>query len=222
MTRITILSACYDRYDTIKPVMPQHGADVDWILIHDDMHLDEADAPGWRLVYEPRPGVHPNRAAKHPKYEPWNYTDTDLSIWVDASFRVVSPYFAVQATEQLTDEQPIAQFVHPWRTCIYTEATASAPIPKYASEPVLEQAAAYRKHGHPEDWGLWATGVIARRHTEPVRKMGSFWLVETYRWSYQDQISHPYALREHQLRPQALPGMHLANSWLQYEGSERH
>jgi hypothetical protein len=222
MTQIAIITACYDRYDTIKPVMPQTGVDVEWICVHDDMDLDPADAPGWRMVYQPRPGIHPNRAAKHPKCEPWNYTDAPVSLWVDASFRIVSDRFALEATAMLTDDEPIAQFVHPWRDCIYTETTASYDLPKYQGEPGLQQASAYREHGHPEHWGLWATGVMGRRHTEAVRKMGWLWLAEIYRWSFQDQISHPYALREHQLRPQALPGTHLANSWLQYEGSGRH
>jgi hypothetical protein len=87
---------------------------------------------------------------------------------------------------------------------------------------VLEQADAYSLAGHPERWGLWATGVIARRHTDAVRELGVRWLHETERWSFQDQISQPYALRETGLRPQAFPGSHLATPWLAYEGSARH
>ena len=141
---------------------------------------------------------------------------------MDASFRVFSPLFAAEATSGLTDDEPIAQFVHPWRDCLFAEAKESAGLAKYAGEPVLEQADAYSLAGHPESWGLWATGVIARRHTEAVCELGARWLEETYRWSFQDQISQPFALRETALRPAPLPGSHLATPWLAYEGSARH
>lgn len=220
MSDCAILTAIYDSYDELKPTMPQRGVRVDWVLVTDDETLkDESSVRGWRVVYEPRPGVHPNRAAKHPKYEPWKYTDAEASVWVDASFRIVSEQLAVEA---LSFADPIAQFAHPWRDCLYAEAKESAGLPKYAGEPVLEQADHYSELGHPENWGLWATGVIARRHTEAVRELGARWMAETYEWSFQDQISQPFALRETGLRPTALPGNHLATPWLAYEGSARH
>lgn len=218
---VALITAVYDQYDTVKPVLAQAGLEVEWILVTDTVP-DAAAAAGWTIVHEPRPGVHPNRAAKHPKYEPWKYTDAPVSLWVDASFRIVSERLAVEATSGLTEAEPIAQFQHPWRDCLYAEAKESAGLAKYAGEPVLEQAESYRAAGHPENWGLWATGVIARQHTEAVRKMGWLWLAETYRWSFQDQISQPFALREKGLRPMALPGTHLATPWLAYEGSARH
>ncbi|WP_319052689.1 glycosyltransferase domain-containing protein [Streptomyces europaeiscabiei] len=220
MSDCAIVTAIYDGYDELKPTLPQKGVGVDWVLVTDDEALqDTSTVRGWRVMYEPRPGVHPNRAAKHPKYEPWKYTDAAASLWVDASFRIVSP---TMATEALTFAHPIAQFQHPWRDCLYAEAKESAGLAKYQGEPVLEQAEAYRQAGHPEGWGLWATGFIARRHTGGVRELGARWLAETYEWSFQDQISQPYALREARLRPAAFPGNHLATPWLAYEGSARH
>ena len=221
MSDVAILSAVYDGYDELKPVLPQVGVDVEWVCVHDGLP-DGAAGLGWRLVYEPRPGVHPNRAAKHPKYEPWRYTDAPVSLWVDASFRVVSDRFAVEATAMLSEEEPIAQFQHPWRDCLFAEAEESARLPKYAGEPVLGQADEYALAGHPERWGLWATGVIGRRHTDAVRELGARWLAETYRWSFQDQVSQPFVLRETGLRPMAWPGNLLATPWLGYVGSARH
>lgn len=221
MSQVAIVTAIYDSYDSLKPVLPQAGVDVEWIVVTDTPPPAEL-AAGYTIVHEPREGVHPNRAAKHPKYEPWKYTDAPVSLWVDASFRVVSDRFALEATAWLTAEEPIAQFPHPWRDCLYAEAKESARLAKYAGEPVLEQADAYSLAGHPEGWGLWATGVIARQHTQAVRELGARWLHETEQWSFQDQISQPFALRETGLRPLALPGSHLATPWLAYEGSARH
>jgi len=211
-----IVSAVYDSYDTVKPVLPQWGLDVEWVMVTDDPDLK---AEGWRVVHEPRPGLHPNRAAKYPKFNPERYTTAPMSVWVDASFRVTSKMFAVDVLEQ---NHPIAQFAHPWRDCLFDEADASVGLPKYAGEPVREQAEYYRKFGHPEHWGLWATGVIARRHTLETSRLGSRWGLEVNDWTFQDQISEPYALRWVGLRPVSLPGTHFANPWLSYEGSGRH
>lgn len=220
MSDVAILTAVYDAYDELKPAVPQAGVDVDWVFVTDDPVLGAQETHlGWRVVFEPRPGVHPNRAAKHPKYEPWRYTDADRSVWVDASFRIVSDRLAVEA---LALADPIAQFQHPWRDCLYAEAKESVGLPKYEGEPILEQAEVYRAAGHPEGWGLWATGFIARQHTDAVRELGALWLAETYEWSFQDQISQPFALRETGLRPTALPGTHLSTPWLSFEGSARH
>jgi hypothetical protein len=150
---------------------------------------------------------------------PWRYTDATASVWIDAAYRVTNPKFVHEA---ITYAHPIAQFVHPWRDCIYDEATVSIQMGKYGSEPINQQAARYLAHGHPAHWGLWATGVIARQHTNRVKAFGDAWLGECATWSYQDQVSEPYALRLHELWPTPLPGTHLENAWLAYEASGRH
>ena len=218
MPDVAIVTALYDGYDELKPVMPQSGADVEWVLVT-DATPDAEQAAGWTIVHDPQPGAHPNRAAKRPKFRPWEYTDAPASIWIDASFRVVSGRFAA---EVLALDEPIAQFAHPWRDCLFDEAAESALLPKYAGEPVIEQGAYYRARGHPEHWGLWAAGVIARRHTGGVRELGTAWAHEVNVWSFQDQVSQPYALRSVGLRPVGLPGTHFVNPWLAYEGSGRH
>lgn len=223
MNSIAVLTAVYDQYDDLKPALPQTGADVDWVFVTDDPALQgEKELRGWRVVYEPRPGVHPNRAAKRPKFLPWEYTNAPASVWVDASFRIVSEAFAVDA---LKHADPIAQFTHPWRDCLYDETAECIAIARHKYPPGLlaRQAASYRQAGHPEHWGLWATGVIARQHDDArVKQLGQRWLEEVEQWSFQDQVSHPYVVREAGLRPTPFPGTHLANPWLAYEGSGRH
>jgi len=213
---VAILTAIFDGYDTLKPTLAQAGVEVDWVLVTD---ADPADTMGWRLVHEPRPDVLPVRAAKSAKFEPWRYTDAPASIWVDASFRVVSPDFATAAMEYAT---PIAQFVHPWRSCLYDEAIEIAALGKDPDGVAAWQTRRYREAAHPTGWGLWASGVIARKHTAAVRRMGAAWAREVEQGSARDQVSQPFVLRQAKLKPTALPGTHLANAWLKYEGSGRH
>jgi len=218
MADAAVITANYGAYDVLKPVLWQEGLDAEWVLVTDDGSIPDGHL-GWRVVYEPRPGVPPARAAKHPKFRPWEYTDAPASVWIDGSIRVTSPRFAAAA---LASADPIAQFAHPDRDCIYTEAEVAAAIPRYAGEPIVEQAASYREAGHPEHWGLWAATVIARRHTDDVQVLGEVWTAEVDRWSYEDQISQPVILRNLGLRPAVLPGYYRANQWLRLEASGKH
>lgn len=214
--KTAVITAIYDQYDTLKPTYPQNR-DVEWICVTDDPELQSED---WRIVYEPRPGVHPNRAAKVPKLFPWKYTDAEYSVWVDASFRVISHDFVLGS---LSYAEPIGQFIHPWRNCLYTEAEAVIGLKKYAPDSdVYGQMKAYRSAGHPESWGLWATGVISRKHTSEIKDLGEQWMKEINEHTFQDQISHPFVMRNLGLRPIEFPGWHLQNDWVTYEGSLRH
>lgn len=216
MPDIAIITSIHDAYDTLKPTLVQAGVEVDWVLVTD---TEPADTRGWRVVVEPRPDVLPVRAAKAPKFEPWRYTDALASVWIDASFRVASADFAAAMLERA---KPIAQFTHPWRDCLYAEAAEIAALGMDPDGVAAWQTRRYREAGHPEGWGLWACGVIARRHTASVKRMGAAWAHEVASGSARDQVSQPFVLRAAKLRPAALPGTHLANAWLKYEGSGRH
>lgn len=212
---IAILTAVYDDYDTLK-AMPAQSVDCETIAVTDNPNLH---AEGWdTVVYERRLGVHPNRAAKRPKCCPWNYTDADTVIWIDASFQCQSAFFAQEAGQL----GPIAQTVHPDRDCIYTEGEYSTGLAKYEGEPIADQMRVYLERGHPQHWGLWATGIIVRQRSLNVEAFGNDWLTEIEQWSFQDQVSEPYVLRDHGLRPQTLPGGYHQNPWLIYAGSARH
>jgi hypothetical protein len=245
MIRAAVLTALMDDYDSLKPVLPQDGAEVEWVCFTDSKQLaaeaawQPATCPevfhvesvgvhpaGWQIVYLERPsGVHPNRAAKAPKVQPALFTDAPASVWLDASFRVVSPRFVVD-TVTAARESPsgIAQFRHPWRDDYRDEADASLMLAKYGDQQgaIRRQADAYDHAGMPRHWGLWATGVIAREHRPDVLIWGTNWGMEIHEHSYQDQISHPYSLWRAGLRPVDLPGTHFANPWVQYQGSGRH
>ncbi len=208
---IAIITAVYDSYDELKPVLPQAGPDVEWVLVTDEIP-DAEQAAGWTVITK-------RQDAKYPKFLPWEYTNAPASVWVDASLRVRSAKFAVEA---LAYAEPLAQFPHPWRDCLYAEATESARLSKYAGEEFGPQTDTYRTFNHPDHWGLWATTVVARQHTPEVRRMGRMWLSQVHQFTFQDQVSQPYVLRTLGLRPNGLPGDQLTNPWTVYEGSARH
>lgn len=216
--KVALITAITDNYDTLKPVLKQEGVEVDWILVTDTAPDIEA-AAGYEIIQERWSNLHPNRAAKRAKVHPWWYTDADFSVWIDGSYRVTSRFFV---KDMMAFASPIAQFTHPWRNCTYSEAIESARLPKYNGEPCLAQVEKYKKQGMQPGFGLWATGVIARYHTPRVMEMSDIWWEEITHWSFQDQLSHPYAVWRTGLRPNSLVGSHLSNPYLSYEGSGRH
>lgn len=213
-----LITAIYAGYDTLKDPVAQDGV-TDYVCVTDDPDL-RSDC--WRMLVEPRPDVHPNLAAKWPKFLPWRYTDEVASVWIDASHRPTSPRFVAEAVAEL-DGAHVAQFRHPWRDCIYDEARESITLGKYDGLPLVDQVAHYeRRFGHPPHWGLWETGVIARTHDYKAVSLGLDWLHECQRWSFQDQLSEAPLLRHHHLRPAEFPKASRDNDWFAYEPSAAH
>jgi SAM-dependent methyltransferase len=213
-----IVTAIYGKYDQLRPVLPQTGLDVEWVLVTDSPDLADGTL-GWRVVHEPRPGLTPMRGSRPPKLRPWDYTDAPASVYMDASVWVTSPTLAA---DFLAAADPVSSFAHPERDCLYTEAAVAAAQRRYATEPVAAQAAHYREQGHPEHWGLWENAVIGRHHTPQVVAMCEAWTGEVDRWSPHDQMSFPYVLRQAGLRAAVLPGRALGSPWHQWGGSIAH
>jgi len=218
--KVAVLTAIYDGYDVLRPVLPQNGDfDIEWICVTDTPSVVN-EPQGWNIRFESRPGVHPNLAAKKPKMTPEVYTEASHIIWLDASFQIRNADFV---SEALAYADPIAQFIHPDRTCLYDEANISAGIHfKYGGHPFTEQTGKYKQWGHPKRWGLWATGVIARKMDNQLECFGRAWLQECELYSFQDQVSQPAVLRQFGLYPTSFPGTPYDNPWLRFKGSGRH
>lgn len=186
---VAIISSIYGDYDTPSIPVPQ-TVDCDWILVTDRPHNS-----GWIEIVEPRAHMHPRMAAKVAKCRPDLYSDAEFLIWIDGSFVIGDPSFAEWCVDRLGNND-IAQFTHPQRRSILGEADVSAGMEKYATQPVQQQARFYVDQGHPDDWGLWASGICVRRNYWRPAEYGDAWLREQARWTYQDQISQPYVLRQ--------------------------
>ena len=192
MSDVTILSACYGKYDTVKAPVPQKNLDVDWVLVTDEPDIV---APGWRVIVERRPHLHPNVAAKIPKFRPDLYCDTKFSIWADAS-AIIQPSFAARIVSKIKPAT-WAMFPHPNRDNITDEVTASRGLPKYDDLDLEGQVQFYLNQGHINNYGLWATGIIGRDRTALERDIhfGNEWLMQVNRFGFQDQLSFPFLAR---------------------------
>jgi hypothetical protein len=115
-----------------------------------------------------------------------------------------------------------AVFLHPDRTCIYTEAEASVPMLKYQTQAIREQVDHHREQRHPKDWGLYAATVIAHHdRADVVEKLNHRWWMENARWTYQDQLSLPVVLRQLGVRTLVFPHGLWANPWFHFGSHAR-
>ena len=185
--RVALITACYGAYDPVRPI-PDMGFD-DAILVSDV----PVDVAGWRTVVEPSDD-YPRLAAKRPKMLPWNYTDCDAAVWLDASFEVVNPAFGEWSREHLKTNDFVV-WLHPeGRVDIRQEVEVCWFFDKYKDYPLREQLAAYVADGMPELWGLFACGTLGWVFTEEAKRLGRYWYAENVNWSIQDQVSLPYLL----------------------------
>jgi hypothetical protein len=220
MANVTFISACYGRYDSIKQPVTQAGVTVeDWILVTDE---PEIDAPGWTVVVEPRPHLHPNVAAKIPKFRPDLYTDAPHTIWVDAS-ALIQPTLAERVLDRLNVSTFWVMFPHPNRYRISDEVVASRGLPKYDDLPLEKQVQSYFDKGYPDGHSLWASGVIGRHNDDVAlnQRVGDEWLMEVNRWGFQDQLSLPYVLWRNDVHPVHLAPDLWANPYIWFDGHGR-
>ena len=186
--RTAIVTSLYGDYDDLAPPPPHFD---DCVLVTDKEHSESGR--GWRQVILPQPGRHPRLAAKLAKCRPDLFTDCEASLWVDASTRFTRPEQSRSFVDMGLERGDFVLRDHPEdRDCAVAEAEWCHGWPKYSQWPVLSQAQAYIDEGLPSNFGLWACGVMARRHTPEVRDFGTAWFTENEKWSIQDQVSFPY------------------------------
>lgn len=200
---VTVVSANYGGYD--QPVAPPvQDCDVRWVMVTDG----KVDVPApWEHVVEPHDEMHPRLAAKTAKCLPHVYGGEGTVIWLDASATINRSDFVSTCVAALADGD-VAMWTHPQRDCIRPEADVSATMAKYDGLPVHAQVQQYMFEGHPERFGLWATGCMVRSgRTAALRvRPGCAWLGEQHRWTYQDQLSWPVIVRKFNLDVRLLPG----------------
>lgn len=131
--------------------------------------------------------------AKMCKILPHPYFKEEITVWCDGSIYLT--------TDNLSDiEKQLKSFdivvmTHP-TGCIYKEAEACKIMCKDNSERIDEQVKWYKELDYPENNGLYACGVIARRNTKEMRELCNEWWSHITRFSYRDQISFPVVFKD--------------------------
>jgi hypothetical protein len=210
---VAVITSIYGNHDWLVDPIEQDGVD-EYIAVVDQPQSGSCGM--WRQIVEPRPHMHPRLAAKVAKCLPWRYTKATHTLWVDGSARFKHPGVAKWATEAIGDNL-VAQFRHPERHDIEPEAHVSSGMSKYDGQAMLEQVASYKKAGLPLNFGLWATGFMARCCHPHIIQVGYEWLEEQIIWTYQDQLSLPFVYWHQDLYPVQLEGDLWGNPHVYFE-----
>jgi hypothetical protein len=209
--RTAVYTAIFGDYDDLKPPSLQ-DSDCDFYCFTDSALPPRVGL--WRVIHVPTdPSLHPRMQAKwykimshesfangrvygHRSIIPFFAKKYDATVWCDASLEIKGPSFVRAVVEKLTDNS-IVLFEHPDRDCIFEEAGVSAGMFKYIGLPLREQAESYRAVGVSEHGGLYACGMLGRKTIgqKKIERLNSIWFNENIRWTYQDQLSFPVALK---------------------------
>ena len=193
--KVALYSAIYGSYDLPK-LLPD--LDIPAIMYTDDPDMK---APGWEVRVMDMEDVAPGNPMMQHKWWKTHPAEAvrgvDVSLWIDGSMEICVPDYVQRCLAALGDDD-WACVRHPARYCIYPEADYSATLTwRYDPAKILPQRDFYRSIGHPDNWGLIATGANVRRHTEAVIEVSELWWDECVNWSHQDQLSLPVLLRLH-------------------------
>ena len=136
------------------------------------------------------------RSSRLPKIIPHLFLpdDCEYSIWHDANFQLQrSPEHVV---DTLLKSYDWAAHKHPARNCVYDEARVLLSEKIGTAHLVERDVSHMRTQGHPEGFGLWANGFIARRHTRQTDELSERWWEIFAAGCERDQIAFPPALRQ--------------------------
>lgn len=143
----------------------------------------------WEIqpAFQPYPEAHRN--SRIPKILAHLHADTEYSIYHDGCLTMsAKPSDLIKA--HLQDAQ-IAMYRHPCRKSVEEELECCARLGIGHDRMMERQVERYRAHGLAE--GLWAGGVIIRKHTDIVALLNEVWWREYIGGCTRDQIAFPFA-----------------------------
>ncbi len=185
--KVIVYSAIYGAYDEIRTLLLREKP-----TLFTDKYIDNKN---WNIIVKKKKLGSPRMNAKYFKCNPHKELDCDVSIYIDGSATIHSAYFVKFCLEQLGNADIMA-FRHHERDCIYDEADYCKDLEKYKNVDILKQVEKYRQDGYPTHAGLWACGLLVRRHNKKTKKFNELWWKHIRQYTYQDQLSFPVCIKE--------------------------
>lgn len=120
------------------------------------------------------------------------FKEYEYSIFIDGNLLIVADL--VPMIEQLGNKS-IGIHYHPHNKCVYKEAKDIVALGKERLQNVNRQISQYRSEGFPENYGLFETNVLVRRHNdkECIQLMNEWWNQMSI-YTKRDQLSLTYCL----------------------------
>jgi hypothetical protein len=168
----------------------------------------------WKIVY--KQGEYKNRRRLSRNYKilaDSYFKDYEKSIYIDTRFTVKQDLNEF-VKNNLPDNCDIAVMKHNRRSCVYKEAKVLLEYDLFDNENIENLVHDFKIDGMPENNGLYAPGIMIRRHNVmQLSKMCFTWYKKMMEYSYRDMLSLAYAIWKH---PEV--NIHLMDFKTTYEG----
>lgn len=183
-----------DRYDELYDHEYMH-ADWDYVCFS-DIDLASKKNKKWKILKLSYSAMDSVRNQRWHKINAHNLLkEYDHSLYIDANIEIKNITIFEEIEKKIKQNIAISLPRHPWRDCIYDELIANVGIKKDNPDIMTKQIKKMRAEGFPEHYGLWANGIIYRKHNEPgIIKLLDDWWVMVKKYSKRDQLSFSYCL----------------------------
>ncbi len=208
-----VYTSILNGWDNLRPLAVAPDPNVKYVCFTNIPNL-----PSVR-PWEFRPLVQigePCRTARVPKILPHLMLpdDAEYSIYLDGNLQLKQQ--PAHMIAELLGRHHWAAHKHPCRNCIYDEADCILYHPTMEgwraqaagrAVRIFQEVACYRNGGYPERAGLWANGMLIRRHTREVAALNEEWWRLYSAGGERDQLSFPVARRALGVDVRAIDGV---------------
>ncbi len=151
--------------------------------------------PPWEFMPAFLPFPNGSRNSRLPKLLPNLHFDAEYSVYHDGNLTLKRSVDYLVERYLRPKNREIAMFVHPARQTVEQEGVEIMRHPEWFPgmdmQTVCDQLIRWRQVGQPQ--GLWAAGLIIRKHTEDVSAFNRMWWNEYINGSPRDQLALPLA-----------------------------
>ncbi len=198
MKRFVIFSAIVGVYDEILQPLVVNDL-FDFVLFSDC--LPEGKQGAWQVRRISYSNPIKAKVARYVKTHPETLLpEYEASLWLDANVRITDDAVYERFVELYENNTLAASVKHLAYDCIYDEMFSVLDFRYESEEVAVKWGHELRKRGYPRHAGLFETGLMYRRHSNPeVKGLDAIWwsYIDTY--SKRDQLSFTVALREENL-----------------------
>lgn len=211
---IYVVTAILNGFDNLRPPAAPANETVRYICFTNVPNLPRLYPWEYRPIYAATGNA--ARDSRIPKILPHLMlpTDAEYSIWHDGNFQL--RHDPQTMVETLLAHNDWAAHRHPCRSCIYEEGRVLLDEKIGTPGLVREELDRYRSSGHPANAGLWANGLIVRRHSLDVQALNEEWWKLYVAGAERDQLSFPVARARIGLEVKTIHDNVFASAWMKF------
>lgn len=182
----TIYTAIFGDYDDLKePTLPKKAKGWKYVCFTNQ----NLESRTWEIHKVPLIDNDPVKTARYYKIMFNKVVDTELSLWIDATF--VINIDLNRWWKRFTP--PFTAITHPFDDCIYTDAQSCIDSGRGDRKMIERQIELYKALNIPKHNGLISSGILMRQRVGAVNEFCRLWWEQVRNWSSRDQIAFGYA-----------------------------